>query len=243
MNRLDDFDKFAAVPDVYVAPEEKEFLPRENLHQWLLDERGRDQFVIRYADETEVYWNDAHVGRPEEVYRRPNWTESYVQWSPLGHYLATVHRQGAALWGGPGWARLQRLSHPNIQFLDFSPGERYLATCSVREPTNAREHTAVTVNLFDVRSGRLMTSFQGGVEDFTLGGGAGGGAGRGGAFTFPCFKWAGGGDDRFFAKIGKNAVHIYEARHQRGKGGAAAEPAEPGCRVVGLSLRLGRGAG
>ena len=25
----------------------------------MLDKRGRDQFVIRYGDETEIFWNDA----------------------------------------------------------------------------------------------------------------------------------------------------------------------------------------
>ena len=25
----------------------------------MLDKRGRDQFVIRYRDQTEIYWNDA----------------------------------------------------------------------------------------------------------------------------------------------------------------------------------------
>lgn len=31
------------------------------------DERARDQFVIRYAAETEVYWNDARLGKPDLV--------------------------------------------------------------------------------------------------------------------------------------------------------------------------------
>jgi hypothetical protein len=29
------------------------------------------------------------------------------------------------------------------------------------------------------------------------------------------FKWAGGADDKYFAKIGKNAISIYEARPSR----------------------------
>ena len=32
---------------------------QENLWLWMTDKRGRDQFVIRYGDETEVFWNDA----------------------------------------------------------------------------------------------------------------------------------------------------------------------------------------
>ena len=34
-------------------------LVQENLQEWMLDKRGRDQFVIRYRDQTEIYWNDA----------------------------------------------------------------------------------------------------------------------------------------------------------------------------------------
>ena len=37
---------------------------------WLTDDRGRDQFVIRFGSETEVYWNDARLKRPDPVYHR-----------------------------------------------------------------------------------------------------------------------------------------------------------------------------
>jgi len=51
------------------------------------------------------------------------WTESFVQWSPLGTYLATVHRQGAAVWGGATtFNRLMRYAHPHVFlfFFEFS---------------------------------------------------------------------------------------------------------------------------
>lgn len=206
---LNAFDKVAGVPDTYVPPDDKDTVPQEDqIHSWLMDERGRDQFAIRFADETEVYWNDAHQSKPDEVYKRNCWTESYVQWSTRGHYIATIHRQGAALWGGPGFPRLQRFAHPSVQFLDFSPFEKYLVTCSIRDPTNARESTTITVSggrngagkralcthslsparaircghalnapvsvpcpqvrFFDIRSGRQVVIFQGGMEDFLL---------------------------------------------------------------------------
>ena len=45
------------------------------------------------------------------------WTESFVQWSPLGTYLATIHRQGAAVWGGEkSFNRLMRYIHPQVSF-------------------------------------------------------------------------------------------------------------------------------
>ena len=53
-----------------------------------------------------------------------NWTDTYVRWSPLGTYLATFHRQGVALWGGPEFERLARFGHNGVQLIDFSPCER-----------------------------------------------------------------------------------------------------------------------
>lgn len=214
VNLLADLDRFAAVPDDYSPPEAKPFEPRQEIMSWLLDPRGRDQFAVRFADETEIYWNDAAAKRPEDVYRRTFWTESFVQWSPRGNYMTTVHRQGIALWGSPSWTRVARMAHPGVQFVDFSPGERYVATSHVQEPSNPREQTSVTVAFFDVRSGRKLRAFTGGLDDFMLPGSGsapgGPGGGRGG-LVWPVFKWAGGGEDRFCAKLGKNSVSVYEA--------------------------------
>jgi hypothetical protein len=46
------------LPDQYVAPPPPEYQERGNLRGWLLDNKARDQYVIRYADESEVLWND-----------------------------------------------------------------------------------------------------------------------------------------------------------------------------------------
>ena len=204
VSKFDDFSKYDAVPDVYKAPEPKPYVARENTASYMLDDRGRDQFAIRFGDETEVHWNDAQVKEPVEVYKRSFWTESYVQWSPRGNYLATVHRQGVALWGGPGFARFAKFSHGGVQFIEFSPCERYLASGSTHDPANAREQAQVVVNFFDVRSGAKLRSFQGPISDFVTG------AQRG--LTWPVFKWAGASDaGAFFARMGKNAVSVYEA--------------------------------
>jgi translation initiation factor 3 subunit B len=61
-----------------------------------------------------VLWNDAARAQPEDVYRRSFWTESFVQWSAHGSVLATIHRQGIAVWGGRSWKRIARMSHPNV---------------------------------------------------------------------------------------------------------------------------------
>lgn len=54
----------------------------------------------------------------------------YVSWSPKGTYLATFHKQGIALWGGPSWNKIVRFPHPNVKLIDFSPNEKYITTWS-----------------------------------------------------------------------------------------------------------------
>ncbi len=111
---FNEFDKYAKVPDEYAPPEPKPFEPMQGTQSWLTDKRGRDQFVVRLGEETEIYWNDAQRGMAEEVYHRSVWTESFVQWSPLGSMMATMHTQGVALWGCADFKRLQRVMHPGV---------------------------------------------------------------------------------------------------------------------------------
>ncbi|CAI5518545.1 unnamed protein product [Closterium sp. Naga37s-1] len=205
VSMFDDFEKYARVPDQYAPPPLKEYTPSENLQWFAADERGRDQFVIRFASETEVYWNDARAAKPDPVYRRTFWTESFVQWSPLGSYLATIHRQGAAIWAGSSWQRIMRFAHPQVRLIDFSPGERFLVTYSSHEPANPRDTQKVVLNVFDVRTGKSMREFKGAADDFATGG-AGGVAG----VQWPVFRWAGGREDKYFARMGKNCVSVYE---------------------------------
>ena len=152
--------------------------------------------------------SDVNLHHPyTEVYKRSYWTESYVQWSPRGNMMATVHRQGVALWGGPSFGRVMKMSHNGVQFIEFSPCEKYLATGSTHEPTNPREQTTVVVNFFDVRSGKRLRAFQGPISDF-----ASGAAGARGGLTWPVFKWSGASPEGcFFARLGKNAISVYGA--------------------------------
>ena len=52
VSKFDDFEKYAKIPDEYVAPEPKPYTQLENTQAWMMDERGRDQFVCRFGDET-----------------------------------------------------------------------------------------------------------------------------------------------------------------------------------------------
>lgn len=204
--KFDDFEKYTKVPAEYAAPAPKPFTQRENTQAWMMDQRGRDQFVCRFGDETEIFWNDPQTKKGEEVYRRSFWTESYVQWSPKGSFLATVHRQGVALWGGESFGRIAKYGHNGVQFIEFSPCERYLATGSTHEPTKAGETTTVVVNFFDTRSGAKLRQFMGPISDFIAQGQQG--------LTWPVFKWSGQSNDEsgaFFAKIGTGMISVYQA--------------------------------
>nr|XP_018624719.1 eukaryotic translation initiation factor 3 subunit B isoform X1 [Nicotiana tomentosiformis] len=206
VNMFDDIEKFLKVPDEWAPPEIKPYVPGENLQQWLTDEKARDQFVIRAGNDTEVLWNDARQLKPELVYKRSFWTESFVQWSPLGTYLATVHRQGAAIWGGATtFNRLMRYAHPQVKLIDFSLAERYLVTYSSHEPSNPRDTHRVVLNIFDVRTGKVMRDFKGSADEFAVGG-TGGVTG----VSWPVFRWSGGKEDKYFARIGKNVISVYE---------------------------------
>ncbi|GMN54331.1 hypothetical protein TIFTF001_023453 [Ficus carica] len=200
---FDDFDRLMKVPDEWAPPEVQPYTPGENLQKWLADEKARDQFVIRAGSETEVLWNDARQLKPDPVHVRQDWTESFVQWSPLGTYLATFHRQGAAIWGGAStFNQLMRYAHPQVSLIDFSPGEKYLVTCSCHETSNPLDANKVVVNIFNVRAGKMMRNFKGTTNDFLTG--------LGDLPLWPAFKWGGGKDDKYFARMGKNLISVYE---------------------------------
>ncbi|KAL6569251.1 Eukaryotic translation initiation factor 3 subunit B [Orobanche minor] len=206
LSMFDDIEKFMKVPEEWAPPETKPYTPGENLQKWLTDEKARDQFVIRAGLDTEVFWNDARQLKTDLVHRREYWTESFVQWSPLGTYLATLHKLGAQVWGGATtFNRLMRFKHTQVKLIDFSPGERFLVTYSSHEPSNPRDTHRVEMNIFDVRTGEVMRDFKGSADEFAIGG-TGGVSG----VSWPVFRWCGGKDDKYFARIGKNVVSVYE---------------------------------
>ncbi|KAK8522409.1 hypothetical protein V6N13_115379 [Hibiscus sabdariffa] len=212
VNMFDDFDKYMRVPDEWAPPEIKPYTPGENLQKWLTDEKARDQFVIRAGTDTEVLWNDARQSKTELVYKRTiSMSVSFDQvldrkFCAVVSLLATVHRQGAAVWGGATtFNRLMRYAHPQVKLIDFSPGEKFLVTYSSHEPSNPRDANRVVINIFDVRTGKVMRDFKGSADEFSVGG-AGGVAG----VSWPVFRWGGGKADKYFAKLGKNMISVYE---------------------------------
>lgn len=63
-----DFERLQQMPDQFVPPQALPVTNRDrpNFKSYLLDERGREQFMIRHQDETSIYWHD-HVVKPQLV--------------------------------------------------------------------------------------------------------------------------------------------------------------------------------
>ena len=209
---FDDFDRLKNVTEEYVEPAPRPFEAPGDLGDWLSDRRGRDQFCVRYSDEAEVAWNDPAKSEAEVVHSRAFWTDApFLVWSPKGTYTATLHAQGAAVWGGPDFRRIMRYSHPNAQQVVFSACERYLYTFSELSPESARAAPGYMLSVFEVRSGRTLRVFEGSQAEHAVGSGARGDGGM----VWPAFKWSGGlgtdGSGPFLASMKQGAVSVYAA--------------------------------
>jgi len=168
VNKLTDIERYGRegrIDEDYKPPEIPEFEEKEHLRWWLGDAEGRDQFVLYRADNVGVFWNEKD-GPPEPVIDRQHWTESFVQWSPKGTYLTSMHTQGVQLWGGNGWSRQKRFMHPGVNLVDFSPDERFLTTWSHRPMSIEENNPVLSVEedgknyiIWDIATGKPIRSF------------------------------------------------------------------------------------
>ncbi|KAK7521924.1 eukaryotic translation initiation factor-like protein 3 subunit B [Phyllosticta citriasiana] len=130
VNKLTDIERFGRegrVDEEYKPPTIEPFQEKEHLRSWLSD--PRDQIAMYRDKKVGVFWYEKEEA-PEPVVDREHWTELFVEWSPLGTFLMSVHEQGVQLWGGRSWSRQKRFAHPGVKLVNFSPNERYLVTWS-----------------------------------------------------------------------------------------------------------------
>ncbi|KAH8835195.1 hypothetical protein DL96DRAFT_1702202 [Flagelloscypha sp. PMI_526] len=209
LNRFTDFEKFGNMDETYVEPELEEYVPKEHLRSWLADPQGRDQYVTYRADTVEILW---HGKRSQcEVAHKPDWREFlYVAWSPLGTYIATLHRPGVRIWGGPSWKPQSRFAHPLVKLIDFSPCENYLVTWS-NEPIVVPEGAPqgpqyLSANdegnnlaVWDIKTGNLLRTFSTSSEDGT----------SKKQMQWPILKWS--PDDKFVGRVTLGQmISVYE---------------------------------
>lgn len=216
VNKLTDIDRYCRegrVDDEYHPPHLDDFHESEHLRWWLGDPNGRDQFIMHRGDSVGVFWNRKKEN-PENIIDRLSWTDTFVQWSPLGTYLATMHARGVQLWGGPTWQRIHRIPHPLCNLIDFSPGEKYLTTWSFKpievaedDPVLSMEEDGKNYIIWDVATGKPLRSFQthdlpGPAEDEN-------GQPVKKKIPWPAFKWS--ADERYVARmLDGQSISIYE---------------------------------
>ncbi|PHH70468.1 hypothetical protein CDD80_5995 [Ophiocordyceps camponoti-rufipedis] len=215
VNKVTDIERYGGegrVDDEYHAPHIDEFVEKEHLRWWLRDpsERGRDQFVMFRGDTVGVYWNNER-DQPENIVDRQHWTETFLQWSPLGTYLTSMHPQGVQLWGGSSWSRQARFAHPYVDLVAFSPNEKYLVTWSRREisiPDGG--HPALSVDddgknyvIWDIPTATPLRSFANLELPKTE-------EGKPPAkMQWPAFKWS--ADEKYVARLAQgSSISVYE---------------------------------
>ncbi|KAF2166445.1 hypothetical protein M409DRAFT_66515 [Zasmidium cellare ATCC 36951] len=168
VNKLTDIERYGRegrIDENYNPPEIPAFEEKEHLRWWLGDAEGRDQFVMYRGDNVGVYWNERD-GQPDPIVDRQHWTESFVQWSPKGTYLTSMHNQGVQLWGGQNWSRQKRFMHPGVNLVDFSPDERFLTTWSHKpmeisegNPVLSLEEDGKNYIIWDIATAKPLRSF------------------------------------------------------------------------------------
>jgi translation initiation factor 3 subunit B len=109
----------------------------------------------------------------------------------MGTYLATFHKQGIQLWGGPKWVKQTRFPHANARLIDFSPCEKYLVTFSPQFAENDDPKDPKCIIVWDVRTGAKLRGFTG--TDTP---------------QWPKLLWS--HDDKYFARLAEDAISVYE---------------------------------
>ncbi|KAJ7619135.1 eukaryotic translation initiation factor eIF2A-domain-containing protein [Mycena polygramma] len=220
VNRFTDIERYEKLDETYIEPETEEYAPREHLRAWLADSQGRDQYVTHRGEDVEIYWH----GKPSqsELAMKPDWKEFlYVAWSPLGTYIATLHRQGVRLWGGSSWKPQQRFAHPLVKLIDFSPCEQYLVTWSnepIQVPEGAPQGPQYlspddegnNIAVWDIKSGDLLRTFSTVAETETPAGKK--------QMQWPALKWS--PDDKYVARVTPGqmiSVHELPSMYLHGK--------------------------
>ena len=210
---MERYGREGRIDEKYQPPKIDDFTEKEHLRWWLADPNSRDQFVMLRGDGVGVFWNKKK-DPPENVVDRMHWTESHVQWSPLGTYLATMHARGVQLWGGPSWTRQTRFPHPMCNLIDFSPGEKYITTWSFKpievaedDPILSQEEDGKNYIIWDVATGRPLRSFQ--MHDLPNPPESETGQPVKKKVPWPAFKWS--SDDNFVARMLEGqSISVYE---------------------------------
>ncbi|WVQ84000.1 eukaryotic translation initiation factor 3 subunit B [Cryptococcus sp. DSM 104549] len=229
VNRFCDIERFANMPvgegELPSGWKEKSYVEKEHLRSWLGDNAGRDQYLTFRDNDVNVWWNgrngiaDAVKNADGKPLKNPKWGELYLQWSPLGTYLASLHRVGVALWSGPRLdgeigVNVLRFTHPGVRLVQFSPCENYMVTWSEERLGNYENHANAALRetfgpedegnqfvVWDVKTTRVLRTFP---ADKPAANGE-----EAPRVSWPTFKWS--PDDAYVARCNVGSgIAIYE---------------------------------
>jgi len=190
VNLLTDFEKYDDILENWETPVPQPYKEQGCLQYYLLDPDACDQFSIVYEQGDKVGIYSSTQPEPTLLEERSRWTETLVQWSPLGTYISTFHAKGIALWGGEKFSQIMRFSHAGVQFIDFSPCEKYLVSFSPLADSRATDEPQAII-IWDVLTGAKKRAFNADKSQ-----------------ALPIFKWS--HDDKYFARLGLDVLSIYE---------------------------------
>ena len=216
VNRITDIERYGRegrIEDEYDPPIIEEFKEKEHLRWWLGDPNCRDQYALYRADSVAINWNRKKEVA-ETIVERQHWTEKFLNWSPLGTYLATMHMKGIQLWGGPSWTRQARFVHPWVDLVDFSPSEKYVCTWSYKPIEVAEDDPILTEDedgknyiIWDMDTERPLRSFN--MYDLPTAPIGPEGQPVKKQLPWPTFKWS--ADDKYVARMKEGeGVYVYE---------------------------------
>lgn len=193
--KLDDFDLVTSREAEFQKERRVANFSRTDFRQWLTDKKCREQLLLRYQAETEIYWHDTMAGMPVLCYggereksRGLIWCDWRVQWSPQGSYLATFHKQGIALWAGPDFEKKVRLPKEPVVNLQFSPNEEYAMLWNGALPPSTNDIYPAdkeAYSVYHILTGKCVKTFR--TPAFTPSG-----------EEFPHFLWS--PDGKYFAE-------------------------------------------
>jgi len=190
VNLLTDFEKYDDILENWETPVPQPYKEQGCLQYYLLDPDACDQFSIVYEQGDKVGIYSSTQPEPTLLEERSRRTETLVQWSPLGTYISTFHAKGIALWGGEKFSQIMRFSHAGVQFIDFSPCEKYLVSFSPLADSRATDEPQAII-IWDVLTGAKKRAFNADKSQ-----------------ALPIFKWS--HDDKYFARLGLDVLSIYE---------------------------------
>ena len=187
------------------APKPKPYVPKENTQSYMLDDRGRDQYAIRFGDSTEIHWNAARRRasrlRCTSATSGPSRTCSGRRAGTSSRpYTDKASRCGAAP-GSCGSRSSRTTACSSSSFRRASASSRSGSTHD--EGRRARRFGQLFRHRAAARSfGRSRAPSPSSPR----------GGGQRGGLTWPVFKWGGPSEDgAFFARMKKDQISVYEA--------------------------------